>query len=195
MPNSERSPESEDRSPSPATPDRFRGFVIRHSPEREAFPSSQRVRVGKDVVRDSATYLTPVRCERGRIRAPPSFVIRQSRWHWHCLRPKYRVKYLIWKKPIRRFMRFNHYDVGNFFDEAFSGDCQPRSAAEALVRTIESLPDGELLSRQQAAERALLQMGITFNVHGEQAGVEKIFPFDLGPGFVSAGEWGRMRSV
>ncbi len=89
-------------------------------------------------------------------------------------------------------MRFNHYDVGNFFDEAFSGDCQPRSAAEALVRTIESLPDGELLSRQQAAERALLQMGITFNVYGEQAGVEKIFPFDIVPRIVSAGEWGRI---
>jgi uncharacterized circularly permuted ATP-grasp superfamily protein len=89
-------------------------------------------------------------------------------------------------------MRFNHYDPGDFFDEAFSQAGQPRSAAEALVKTIESLPEGELLTRQQAAERALLQMGITFNVYGEQAGVEKIFPFDIVPRIVSACEWTRI---
>jgi len=62
-------------------------------------------------------------------------------------------------------MRFNHYEVGNFFDEMFSDAGCPRVAAQALIKTIESLPDGELLTRQQAAERALLQMGITFNVY------------------------------
>src|SRR6267378_8058645 len=32
-------------------------------------------------------------------------------------------------------------------------------------------------------------MGITFNVYGEHAGVEKIFPFDLVPRIVTAAEW------
>src|SRR5258708_5639265 len=89
-------------------------------------------------------------------------------------------------------MRFKQYEVGNFFDEMFSAEGCPRPAAQALLKTIESLPDGELLSRQQAAERALLQMGITFNVYGEQAGVEKIFPFDIVPRIVSTGEWSRI---
>ena len=35
-------------------------------------------------------------------------------------------------------------------------------------------------------------MGITFNVYGERAGVEKIFPFDLVPRIVSAAEWSRI---
>jgi uncharacterized circularly permuted ATP-grasp superfamily protein len=35
-------------------------------------------------------------------------------------------------------------------------------------------------------------MGITFNVYGERAGVEKIFPFDLVPRIVPAAEWGRI---
>jgi len=91
-------------------------------------------------------------------------------------------------------MRFNHYDVGNFFDEMFSGAGCPRAAAQALIKTIESLPDGELLTRQQAAERALLQMGITFNVYGEEAGVEKIFPFDILPRIVSTCEWNRIEN-
>ena len=43
---------------------------------------------------------------------------------------------------------------------------------------------GPLLRRQQSAERALLHMGITFNVYGDSAGTERIFPFDLVPRIV-----------
>jgi uncharacterized circularly permuted ATP-grasp superfamily protein len=89
-------------------------------------------------------------------------------------------------------MRFENYDVGDFYDEFFSVSGKPRTTARALVRNIESLPPGELLARQQAAEHALLQMGITFNVYGASAGTEKIFPFDLVPRIVSAMEWSRI---
>lgn len=89
-------------------------------------------------------------------------------------------------------MRFNQYEVGDFFDEMFSEQGYARAAAHPLIRTIESLADGELLNRQQAAERALLNMGITFNVYGQQAGIEKIFPFDILPRIVSAAEWDRV---
>jgi uncharacterized circularly permuted ATP-grasp superfamily protein len=89
-------------------------------------------------------------------------------------------------------MKFRSYEVGDFFDEMFGEDGAPRPAARALVKTIDALPPGELASRQQAAERALLQMGITFNVYGEKAGRERIFPFDLVPRIVSASEWERI---
>jgi uncharacterized circularly permuted ATP-grasp superfamily protein len=89
-------------------------------------------------------------------------------------------------------MQFKNYEVGSFFDEMFAESGRPRSAARSLIHAIESLPEGELLARQQAAERALLQMGITFNVYGEQAGVEKIFPFDILPRIVSCTEWSRI---
>jgi uncharacterized circularly permuted ATP-grasp superfamily protein len=89
-------------------------------------------------------------------------------------------------------MNFASYDTGSFFDELFGEDGQPRAPARTLVRNIESLHEGELLTRQKAAERALLQMGITFNVYGERAGTEKIFPFDLVPRIVQAAEWSRI---
>ncbi len=89
-------------------------------------------------------------------------------------------------------MRFVDYNVGEFFDEMFGEDGQPRASARTLFRNIEGLMKGELLSRQKAAERALLQMGITFNVYGENAGTEKIFPFDLVPRIVPATEWSRI---
>jgi len=89
-------------------------------------------------------------------------------------------------------MRFNHYEIEDFFDELFGENGRPRASARTLVANIENLPEGELLNLQRGAERALLQMGITFNVYGESAGVEKIFPFDLVPRIVPAAEWSRI---
>jgi uncharacterized circularly permuted ATP-grasp superfamily protein len=86
-------------------------------------------------------------------------------------------------------MRFTQYDSEGFFDEMFGGGQRPRPAARALAHFLVALPDGELLRRQRAAERALLNMGITFNVYGDGAGAERIFPFDLVPRIVSASEW------
>jgi uncharacterized circularly permuted ATP-grasp superfamily protein len=89
-------------------------------------------------------------------------------------------------------MQFTRYEVGEFFDEMFAEGGKPRACARSLVQNIQNLADGELVTRQRAAERALLQMGITFNVYGERAGVEKIFPFDLVPRIVPAAEWSRI---
>jgi uncharacterized circularly permuted ATP-grasp superfamily protein len=86
-------------------------------------------------------------------------------------------------------MRFTQYQTGEFYDEMFDAPTAPRPAARALVQFIETLPDGELLSRQRSAECALLNLGITFNVYGDSAGTERIFPFDLVPRIVSAAEW------
>ena len=86
-------------------------------------------------------------------------------------------------------MRFARYETGEFFDEMFGEPARPRAVARALIQFIDSLPDGELLRRQRSAERALLNLGITFNVYGDSAGTERIFPFDLVPRIVSASEW------
>src|SRR5688572_5696016 len=86
-------------------------------------------------------------------------------------------------------MNFEHYQTGPFFDEMFEAGSEPRAAARALVQLLTTMTDGELLRRQQSAERALLHMGITFNVYGDSAGTERIFPFDLIPRIVAAAEW------
>jgi uncharacterized circularly permuted ATP-grasp superfamily protein len=89
-------------------------------------------------------------------------------------------------------MRFDQYQTEGFFDEMFEPGGSPRAAAQALARRIESLSDGELQRRQKAADLTLLNMGITFNVYGHEAGTEKIWPFDVVPRIVEACEWGRI---
>jgi uncharacterized circularly permuted ATP-grasp superfamily protein len=86
-------------------------------------------------------------------------------------------------------MNFASYEVGDFYDEMLTDPSAARPCARNLMESIQSLPPGEFARRQAAAERALMQMGITFNVYGEQAGVEKIFPFDIVPRIVPAAEW------
>jgi len=89
-------------------------------------------------------------------------------------------------------MNFIGYESSGFFDEMIGEDGFPRAAARPLARDIETLPDGELEARQQAAERALIQAGITFNVYNDQQGVEKTLPFDLIPRIVGRAEWQRI---
>jgi uncharacterized circularly permuted ATP-grasp superfamily protein len=86
-------------------------------------------------------------------------------------------------------MTFTGYDTEGFYDEMFETDGQPRPGAALLVQRIVALPAGELVQRQRAAEQALLQLGITFNVYGEASGTERIFPFDIIPRLVEAADW------
>jgi uncharacterized circularly permuted ATP-grasp superfamily protein len=81
------------------------------------------------------------------------------------------------------------YDPEGFFDEMFDPSGCPRPHAELLARRLASLTEGELLRRQKAADAALLNMGITFNVYGHEAGAEKIFPFDIVPRIIASDEW------
>ena len=86
-------------------------------------------------------------------------------------------------------MRFVSYDTAHFYDEMLLPDGCARQGTRLLKEKIESLPDGDLLQHQDAAERLLLQTGITFNVYGDNAATEKIFPFDIIPRIVEAAEW------
>jgi uncharacterized circularly permuted ATP-grasp superfamily protein len=90
-------------------------------------------------------------------------------------------------------VRFDAYDPGEgFYDELFLGRNQPRPEAIPLIERIHSLEEGELQQRQAAAQAALFQMGVTFNVYGDSQGTERIFPFDIIPRIVSASEWQRL---
>ena len=91
---------------------------------------------------------------------------------------------------------FRSYDPENgpFFDEMFEGPAHPRPGAEPLVQNINGFSAGVLMARQAAAERALLAMGITFTLGGDNGGTERIFPFDIIPRIIRRAEWDRIES-
>jgi uncharacterized circularly permuted ATP-grasp superfamily protein len=86
-------------------------------------------------------------------------------------------------------MDFSTYQTEDFYDELFDENNHPRPGAQLLVKKIESLAQENLLTKQQAAEIMLLQLGITFAVYGNEEGSEKIFPFDVLPRIVDGVEW------
>ena len=86
-------------------------------------------------------------------------------------------------------MDFQAYDHDGFYDELLTADGQPRPCGELLVKRLQALPTDDLQRRQKAAELALLNMGITFNVYGHEAGTEKIWPFDIIPRIIDGDEW------
>lgn len=86
-------------------------------------------------------------------------------------------------------LRYPDYETTGLYDEMFLPDGQPRPRAELLAWRLKQLAEGELPRRQKAADNALLNMGITFNVYGHEAGTEKIWPFDLIPRIIESQEW------
>ena len=86
-------------------------------------------------------------------------------------------------------MKFDDYKTDGFYDEIFEASGVPREESAALIKHIESLPAGDLHRRQQAAEAAFMQLGITFTVYGSDEGTERIFPFDIMPRVIEPDDW------
>ena len=85
---------------------------------------------------------------------------------------------------------FRLYDIeARYYDEMFSPERTPRAAYQRLYQQLLQLPADELARRQQAADLTFLHQGITFTVYGNDAGTERIFPYDLLPRIITANEW------
>jgi uncharacterized circularly permuted ATP-grasp superfamily protein len=86
-------------------------------------------------------------------------------------------------------VKFDDYDPGDFYDELFITKGQPRPEVAPLIERINSLSINELQHRQQAAQKALLHLGATFNVYSDTQGTERVLPFDIIPRIVTAPDW------
>jgi uncharacterized circularly permuted ATP-grasp superfamily protein len=94
-------------------------------------------------------------------------------------------------------MDFHRYEPenGRFYDELFSARDVARPGMQKLVEGINGLGQGVLEVRQRAAERALMSMGITFTLNGEEEATgERIFPFDIVPRIITGAEWATLEA-
>src|SRR5580704_4526284 len=87
------------------------------------------------------------------------------------------------------FQMLQGYDAENFFDEMLATNGVPRAHYSRFRELFQSLTQEEFDHKRQSVDLAFLRQGITFNVYGDSAGTEKIFPFDLLPRIIPAKEW------
>lgn len=84
---------------------------------------------------------------------------------------------------------FTDYQIDGAYDEMFFPDGNARAHYVELYQKLLELPPSELRRRQQAADLAFLNQGITFTVYGSDEGTERVFPYDLLPRIITSEEW------
>src|SRR5256885_2096602 len=84
---------------------------------------------------------------------------------------------------------FSNYTLSSAFDEMLDGDGRPRPHYQELYHRLLEMPTETLYQRQQAANTAFLNQGITFTVYGDDEGTERIWPYDLLPRIITSAEW------
>lgn len=90
-------------------------------------------------------------------------------------------------------MEFDHYDVDpGSYDEMFETSGALRPEYRALVQSLTELTESEFSARQHMVDLLLRNQGVTFTVYSDDAGIEKVFPFDPIPRLVAAKEWERI---
>ena len=85
-----------------------------------------------------------------------------------------------------------HYALDSFFDEMFDPAGAVRPHYQVLHQQLAALSAEGFNQRRREADIAFLYQGITFTVYFEQAGAERVFPFDLIPRLIPRAEWDRL---
>ncbi len=80
------------------------------------------------------------------------------------------------------------------FDEMRADDGVVRPHYRAFADWLERTPADRIAQKRGEAERLFHRVGITFAVYGEQAGTERLIPFDLVPRIIPAHEWGQLEA-
>ena len=86
------------------------------------------------------------------------------------------------------------YDGHPHYDELIAADGQPRPVAEPLVNYLQALSERGLTSRQSAADRAIMEMGITFTVYADGENIDRAWPLDIIPRVIPISEWTRIEA-
>ena len=97
-----------------------------------------------------------------------------------------------WRRSQTPTSLVEGYDPGGFYDEMLEGPATPRPHYRALHAQLAELNRERFEERIRTANAFFLQQGIGFTVYGDDAGTDRIFPFDLVPRIVPADEWSRI---
>jgi uncharacterized circularly permuted ATP-grasp superfamily protein len=83
--------------------------------------------------------------------------------------------------------------VTAFFDEMTASDGSVRAHYRAFRDWLGAMPPETIAHKRAEADSAFHRVGITFAVYGEEAGTERLIPFDIIPRIIPAAEWSRLK--
>jgi uncharacterized circularly permuted ATP-grasp superfamily protein len=87
----------------------------------------------------------------------------------------------------------DRYEVGDFFDEMFTSQREPRPHYHRLHELLSEMTGEAFTEARTNADISFLYQGITFTVYGQhEQGIERIFPFDLIPRIIPGSEWSEL---
>jgi uncharacterized circularly permuted ATP-grasp superfamily protein len=86
------------------------------------------------------------------------------------------------------------YETNGYYDEMFGPGLAPRPGCARVVADLTQMPPAQLAELRTRADRMFLRMGVTFNVYGDEAGAERIFPFDPIPRVIDAETWAALEA-
>jgi len=79
----------------------------------------------------------------------------------------------------------------DFYDEMLAAVNRSRPFAKKIVKQLRGMDEDELELRQDAADLAIKEMGVTFTVYNEEEGgmIDRSWPFDIIPRIIPKSEW------
>jgi uncharacterized circularly permuted ATP-grasp superfamily protein len=81
-----------------------------------------------------------------------------------------------------------------FFDEMYSTDTSVREHYRDFRTWLSGEPPESLAARRTEADLIFRRVGITFAVYGNDAGTERLIPFDIIPRIIPSSEWAKLEA-
>lgn len=77
----------------------------------------------------------------------------------------------------------------NYYNEMYDAAGSVRPPYSGYAEWLAEMPAERIASKRAEADIAFRRVGITFAVYGEEAGTERLIPFDIVPRIIPANEW------
>jgi uncharacterized circularly permuted ATP-grasp superfamily protein len=78
------------------------------------------------------------------------------------------------------------------YDEMYAADGSVRESYGSYADWLQATPESVIARKREEADLVFHRVGITFAVYGEDAGQERLIPFDIVPRIIPAHEWKRI---
>jgi uncharacterized circularly permuted ATP-grasp superfamily protein len=91
-------------------------------------------------------------------------------------------------------LQYQEKSMPNFYDEMYADAATVRAHYCEFAHWLAQQPDDVIAQKRAEAELIFQRVGITFAVYGDDAGKERLIPFDIIPRVIDAAEWKHLQA-